>query len=195
VGLGICLCSIAGYAFAKYDFKGKNLIFWMILGTVAIPQFVTIIPIFVIMVRSKLIDTYGALILPFSVNAFGMFLMRQYIAGAVPDALLDAARIDGCSEIGLLFRVVFPVVKPGLAILAIFLWLDSWSSYFWPLIMLKSQNRFTVPLGLATLYANPWNIRYELLMVGAFLSTLPMILVFVFMQENFVSGLTKGALK
>lgn len=195
VCLGIFLCSIGGYAFAKYKFKGRNLIFWMILSTVAIPEIVTIVPIFVLMVRLHLVDTYSALILPFSVNVFGMFLMKQYIAGAIPDDLLDSARMDGCSEIGLLFRIVFPLVRPGLAILGIFLWLDSWSSYFWPLIMLKSENKFTVPLGLATLYANPWNIKYGLLMAGAFLSTLPMILVFAFMQEQFISGLTEGALK
>lgn len=192
--LGGFFCSLAGFAFCKYQFRGKNMLFWVILGSVAIPQMVTLIPMFALMSRLGWVDTYQALILPGAVNAFGIFLMRQYMA-TVPDELMDASRIDGCSEFQIFLKVVLPIVKPGLGALAVFLWLTSWTSYLWPLVMTSTEEMYTIPLGLATLYANPWNIDYGPLMAGAALSVLPVVILFLSMQRQFIAGLTEGAVK
>lgn len=193
--LGLAICSMAGFAFAVYKFKFKNFIFWTVLISVAIPEIVTIIPVFRLMVSINLIDNYLSLVLPYSVSMFGIFMMKQYIASSFPKDLLDAARIDGLSEFGIYLKVVLPIIRPGLAMLAIYLWILSWSGYFWPLIMLKSVDKMTMPLGLATLYANPWNLEWGIMMAGSFLSTLPIIILFLVFQKQFISGLTKGAVK
>jgi len=193
--LGLAICSMAGFAFAVYKFKFKNLIFWTVLISVAIPEIVTIIPVFKLMVRIGLIDNYLSLVFPYAVSMFGIFMMKQYIASSFPKDLLDAARIDGLSEFGIYLKVVLPVIRPGLAVLGIYIWLTSWSGYFWPLIMLKSRDMMTMPLGLATLYANPWNLEWGIMMAGSFLSTLPIIILFLVAQEQFISGITSGAMK
>jgi len=193
--LGVIICSMAGFAFGVYQFRFKNLFFWMVLCSVAIPEIVTIIPIFKMMANLKMIDTYASLVLPYAVSMFGIFLMKQYIESSLPKELLEAARIDGLSEWSIYMKIALPLIKPGLGVLAIFLWLNSWSSYFWPLIMLKSREMMTIPLGLATLYSDPWNLEYGMLMAGSVISTLPIILIFLFAQEQFISGLTTGSVK
>ena len=190
-GLGVLLSSLAGFAFAKYEFRGKNLLFALILGSITIPSLVTLIPVFILMTKLGWINTYRALILPASVNAFGVFFMRRFIAG-IPDELLDAGRIDGCSEFQLYYKILFPMMRPGLGALGIFLFLGNWQDYLWPLIMTKSEKMSTLPLGIATLYANQFEIDYGVIMAGAFLATLPIVIVFVFLQRQFVAGLTQG---
>ena len=192
---GVFTCAAAGFAFAVYRFRFRNLLFWTVLGTVAIPEVVTIIPVFRIMIRLGLIDTYASLILPFAVSMFGIFLLKQFIETAFPMDLLEAARIDGLTEYGIFFKIVLPLIKPGLGVLAIFLWINSWSSYFWPLIMIRSRDMMTLPLGLATLYADPWNLEYGALMAGNLISTIPIMVVFLVAQEQFIMGLTTGAVK
>jgi ABC-type glycerol-3-phosphate transport system permease component len=195
LALGLMICSMAGFAFSVYTFKGKNLLFWTVLASVAIPEIVTIIPVFSFMVTIKMIDTYSSLVLPYSVSMFGIFLMKQYIGSSLQRDLLEAARIDGINEFSLFFKIVLPLITPGLGVLGISLWLTSWSGYFWPLIMLKSREMMTVPLGLATLYADPWNLEYAMLMAGSLISTIPIIIIFMAAQEQFISGLTAGAVK
>ncbi len=192
--LGVFFCSLAGFAFSKYRFRGSNVLFWIVLCSVSIPQVVTLVPVFSLMAHIGWRNSYQALIVPGAVNAFGIFLMRQYMQ-SVPDELLDACRMDGCSEFGIFWRVILPVVRPALGALAIFLWLTSWSNYLWPLVMIDSSDMFTMPLGLATLYANPWNIEYGPLMAGSVMSVLPIVAVFVAMQKQFIAGLTQGAVK
>jgi ABC-type glycerol-3-phosphate transport system permease component len=193
--LGLMICSMAGFAFAVYNFKGKKILFWTVLASVAIPEIVTIIPVFSFMIKLKLIDTYASLVLPYSVSMFGIFLMRQYVGSSLQKDLLEAARIDGMNEFGIFFKIALPLITPGLGVLGISLWLTSWSGYFWPLIMLKSREMMTVPLGLATLYADPWNLEYGMLMAGSLISTIPIIAIFLSAQEQFISGLTSGAVK
>lgn len=193
--LGVVICSMAGFAFGMYRFRFKTLFFWLVLCSVAIPEVVTIIPIFKLMANLKLIDTYASLVLPFAVSMFGIFLMKQYIESSLPKELLEAARIDGMSELNIYIKIAIPLIKPGLGVLAIFLWLTSWSSYFWPLIMLKSREMMTITLGLASLYSDPWNLEYGMLMAGSVVSTIPIILLFLFAQEQFISGLTTGSVK
>ena len=193
--LGLLICSMAGFAFGVYRFRLKNFFFWLVLGSVAIPEIVTIIPVFRLMSDIGMIDTYSSLVLPYAVSMFGIFLMKQYIESSLPMELLEAARIDGIGEAGLFVRIALPLVKPGLGVLGIYLWLNAWSSYFWPLIMLKSQTMLTVPLGLATLYADPWNLQYGVLMAGSLISTIPIIIIFICAQDQFINGLTAGSVK
>lgn len=193
--LGLLICTASGFAFASYDFKFKGIIFWTVLGTVAIPEIVTIIPVFNIMVNVGLIDKYASLILPYAVSMFGIFLIKQFIETSLPNEVLESARIDGLSEYGIYFKIVLPLIKPGIGVLAIFLWLNSWSSYFWPLIMIRSKEMMTLPLGLATLYANPYDLKYGVLMAGNLLATIPIIIIFLAAQRQFIEGLTVGAVK
>lgn len=192
--LGVLAATLAGFAFAKYNFRGKELLFSLFLGSVAIPNIVTLIPVFSWFNKIGLIDTYWALILPGATNVFAMFMMRQYMM-SIPDELLEAGRVDGMTELQILFKIVFPLSRPSWASAAIFIWIGQWSSYLWPLVMLNSQARYTLPLGLASLYSNPWDLNYPVLMAGAVLSTIPMIALFLGMQEQFISGLTSGATK
>ena len=193
--LGLFICAASGFAFAAYDFKFRSVIFWTVLGTVAIPEIVTIIPVFKIMVNLGMIDTYASLVLPYAVSMFGIFLIKQFVESSFPKEVLESARIDGLSEYGIFFRIVFPLIRPGVAVLAIFLWMNSWSGYFWPLIMLRSQEKMTLPLGLATLYANPWDLKYGVLMAGNVIATIPIILLYLLAQRQFIEGLTGGAVK
>jgi ABC-type glycerol-3-phosphate transport system permease component len=193
--LGLFICSAAGFAFGVYNFRFKKVIFWTVLGTVAIPEIVTIIPVFNIMVKAGLIDKFASLVLPYAVSMFGIFLIKQYVETSLPNDLLESARIDGVSEYGIYLRIALPLIKPGLGVLGIFLWINSWSSYFWPLIMIRSREMMTLPLGLATLFANPWDLKYVVLMAGNMLSTIPIMIIFLTAQEQFIAGLTVGAVK
>jgi ABC-type glycerol-3-phosphate transport system permease component len=139
-------------------------------------------------------DSYAALIVPFMAPAFGIFLMRQFMVGSVPTELLDAGRIDGSSEFGLFFRIVVPLARPAIGALSIFSFLGSWNSFLWPLIILRSSNKFTLPMGLANMLGL-YNQQYGMIMAGAFLVALPMIILFVLMQRQFITGLTVGAVK
>lgn len=192
-GLSLFLSTLSGFAFAKYEFRGKTVLFAIVLASVSIPQFVTIIPVYGLMVKLGLINTYWGLILPFSVNALIIFLMRQYILG-IPSELLDAARIDGSSEFGIFYRVIVPVIRPAIGAAGIFVFLTTWNQYLWPLIMMQSNDMMVAPVGLATL-STLYVIEYGQLMAGATLSTLPILVLFFVMQEQFVAGLTSGALK
>ncbi len=193
--LGLAICSMAGFAFGVYKFRLKKTLIWAVLCSVAIPEIVTAIPVFRMMANFGLIDKYSSLVLPYAVSMFGIFLMKQYMESSLPYELVEAARIDGLSEKGIFMRIALPLSTPGLGVLGIYLWLSSWSGYFWPLLMLKSRVKLTVPLGLATLYSDPWNLEYGMLMAGALFATIPIVLVFLFAQEQFITGLTSGSVK
>ncbi len=189
----IFISAMGGFAFAKYKFFGKNFLFILVLSLAVIPQFVTIIPVFALMNKLGLINTYWSLILPFSANAFAVFLMRQYLMG-IPSDLMDSARIDGCSEFRIFFNIVLPISKPALGAAGIFVFQNVWNQYLWPLIMMRSDEMFTFPVGLAGL-STIYTIKHGMLSAGAFLSTIPLIIIFLVLQKQFVAGLTAGALK
>jgi ABC-type glycerol-3-phosphate transport system permease component len=147
-------CSLGGYGFAKFRFPGRKLLFFFLLGTMMIPGAVTMIPVYAIMLRLKWIDTFLPLIVPGAANAFGIFFMRQYIS-TVNDELLDAARIDGCSEFGVFRRVVLPIIVPGLTSLGLIVFMGTWNSYLGPLIYLKSPENHTLPLTMMTMQNTP----------------------------------------
>lgn len=191
--LGIFFCSLGGYAFAKYSFLGKNILFLMVIGSMAIPPWTTVIPLFKWFSQLGLIDTYWALILPGCANAFGIFLMRQYIQG-IPSEMLDSARIDGCSEFQIYYRIVMPVIKPALGALGIYNFMFSWNNFMSPLIFIRSPKMFTIPVGLAA-FIGQKDPQFDLLMAGGIFSLIPILIVFLFMQKQFVAGLTLGAVK
>ena len=192
--IGAFVCSMAGFAFAKYKFRGKEVLFSFILASVMVPQIVTAIPAFALMINIHWINTYQALILPLTADAFGVFFMRTYIS-TVPGELLDAARMDGAHELIIFFRIVIPIVRPAIGALAVFLFLNQWIQYLWPLVIVQTSTMFTLTLGLAALYADVYTVDYGMLMAGAVLATLPMIAFFVLTQKQFVVGLTQGAIK
>ena len=185
--------SMAGYAFAKFDFPGRNVLFVLVLATLMIPFQVRVIPLYVLASELNLLDTYPGLVLPGLVDAFGIFLMRQYLM-SIPSDLLDAARIDGASELTIFLRIVLPLAKPALSALAIFTLVASWESFLWPLLVVSSPEKFTLPLGLAQ-FSGRFLTRVDLQMAASALTILPLLIVFLVMQRRFIEGMATAGLK
>lgn len=177
----------------KKKFLGREVIFWLFLATVMIPADVIIIPVFLMIVKLKLMNTFWAMIIPFLFSPFGIFLIRQFTQ-TLPDDLLSAAKIDGCSEFGVYWRIILPLSKPGLAVLGIATFMGSWNSFLWPLIVLVQEKMYTLPVGLSLLQQQFYT-DYGLLMAGATIAALPMFFVFFAFQKYFIRGITIGALK
>jgi len=187
--------SLAGYAFAKYQFPGRTILFYMILATLMIPTFVTLIPVFYIVRQLGWIDSYAGLILPGISSAYGIFFMRQFIY-SIPDELIDAARIDGAAELRIYWRIVLPLTKPALATLGTFVFIGSWNSFLWPLLVVNSRDLYTVPLGLNSLRTFAAEARsLHLLVSGTVLSVIPTLILFVFLQRYFIQGIALSGLK
>jgi multiple sugar transport system permease protein len=179
-------CSLAGYAFAKLRFTGRDLIFLLLLSSMMIPWQVNLIPGFVIVKELGWLDTFWALIIPNLAMPFGIFLCRQYIM-SIPDSLIEAARIDGCSELSIYWRVIVPLLTPALATLAIFTFLSQWNSFVWPLIVVQSSRMRTVPLIIAVLNGQ-FGANFAMIMAGAVVVTLPILIVFLIFQRQFIKG-------
>jgi multiple sugar transport system permease protein len=187
--------SIAGFAFAKYRFPGRELLFYAILATMMIPFFVTIIPVFYIVRQFGWIDTYQGLIFPSLTSAYGIFLMRQFIFG-IPDELIDAARVDGAPEPLIYWRIIVPLTRPALATLGTFIFIGSWNNFLWPLLVINNRDLYTVPLGLNNLRTFAAEARnLNLLMAGTVLSVVPTLILFVFLQRYFIQGVALTGLK
>ena len=189
----IILDSMAGYALAKFNFKGKKFIFTMILLTIMIPNQVLLIPLFKLMSYIHWVNSYQAVIIPSLANAFGIFLMRQNMLG-FPNSLIESGRIDGLGEYSIFFRIVMPTMKPAMAALGIYMFMTQWNNFMWPLIILRTPEMFTFPLALAGLNGMS-RINYGEIMLGTTLSTLPIMIIFLFLQKEFVSGILNGAVK
>jgi len=191
--LAVTIAALAGFGFAKYEFAGKRVLFMLTLLTLMIPFEVTVVPLFNLMVKIGWLDTYWSVIVPGALNAFGVFLMRQVMV-AIPDELLDAARVDGATEFRILWQIVLPLARGGLAVLALLSFLNAWNDYLWPLIALRSPDMFTLPIGLATL-SGLYRIEWGMIMAGAVLTTLPVMVVFYLTRHHLISGLAAGAVK
>jgi len=189
----LVFCSLAGYAFARLRFAGKNLAFILCLATLMIPFQVIMIPTFLIIRSAGLIDTLPALILPNLASGFGIFMMRQFFR-TLPIELEEAARMDGCSRLGVLLRVVLPLSMPALATLGIVTFLWTWNDFLWPLIVITSTNQSTVQLGLAQ-FQGAHQTNWTLLMAGNVMALAPMLLVFIIGQRWFVQSLASTGLK
>jgi multiple sugar transport system permease protein len=185
--------SMAGYAFAKRRFPGRELLFWLMLSTLMIPIHVTIVPLFIVTNRLGLIDTLLAVILPGTANAFGIFLMRQYIQ-TLPSELEEAARMDGAGEWQVFWNVILPLSRPALAALAIFTFVRHWNDFLWPLIALTRPQNYTLTVGVANLQGE-FATDYGVIFAGAALAALPMILFFFAFQRQFLEGVRMGAVK
>jgi ABC-type glycerol-3-phosphate transport system permease component len=191
--IAITLSLMAGYAFAKFEFRFKRPLFFLVIATLTLPLYVILVPLFSMMATLGWMDTYWALILPFTAQAIGIFLARQQLL-AIPNELLEAARIDGATEWGIFTRVVVPLAQPVIAVMGILFFTASWNDYLWPLIVLTSDEKFTVSLGLPSLIG-PYDQEYGAVMAGSFLGTLPIVLIFLIFQRRFIEGIMAGALK
>src|SRR5690242_12771986 len=176
--LSVLLSSLAGFAFAKYEFRYKNVLFMLMLATLLIPNQVLLVPQFEVVRTLGWFNTYEGLIIPRAVGAFGIFLMRQYTV-SLPSELLDAARIDGATEFGIWWRIVLPLVRPGLAVLGILSFTGLWNDFFWPLIITTDPSMFVVNLGISSL-VGPYDYQYGILLSGTLLACLPVIIIFLF---------------
>ena len=193
--LSVFLCSLGGYAFAKFRFPGRGFLFSFMLASMAIPFAVVMVPLF-IMMRNYFhwIDTPLPLIIPGAANAFGIFFMRQYMS-TLPDELIDAARVDGASEFGLFWRVVLPISIPAIVSLSIIFFMASWNNFLWPQAVLRSPDQQTVPLMLNSLQGPPGRTAFDVLMAGSVISLLPMLIIFLVLQRYLISGITAGSVK
>jgi multiple sugar transport system permease protein len=190
----LLFCSMAGYALAKLDFFGKRGLFGLAIATLMVPGAVTLVPLFVLMSKLGLVNSYAAVILPFAAGAFGVFLMRQFMS-SVPDDLLDAARVDGASEWRIFWSIVMPLLKPGLAALGIFQFLATWNNFLWPLVVLTEDRMYTLPVALATVAIGQNKADYGLLMAGSVVLVLPVIAVFLVLQRHFTQSIAMTGLK
>lgn len=189
----VVIDSMAGYAFAKMSFPGKDGLFLVVLMTLMVPFAATLIPLFIIVRDLKLTNTYLGLILPALANPIGIFMMRQFIE-SLPGDLENAARLDGCSDWQIFTRVILPLMRPGLVVLGVFLFMNQWTSYLWPLVVGTKQEMFTLTVGVQSLRAL-FSVDWGVLSAGAVLSMLPLVLVFIFLQRYFIAGSIAGALK
>ncbi len=191
--LNVFFSALTGYGFAKYNFWGKKFLFIAILSTLMIPFQAIMVPLYIIVRDFSWLNSYLGLIIPWSLSAFGVFLMRQFIL-SIPNELMDAARIDGDSELGIFWHVVLPLSKTPLVTLAIFTFLDSWNNLLWPLIIITKPEMRTVSLGL-TEFQTLHGTSYNLLMAGSTVATIPILILFIFLQRYFIRGVVLSGLK
>ena len=184
VGLNLLLCSLAAYPLARLDFRGREFIFALVLATIMIPFQIVMIPLYIMAVNLGLRNTYLGIVLPNLTSAFGIFLLRQALK-AVPWELEEAARIDGCSELGIWWNIMIPAIRPALFTLAIFVFIGSWSDFLWPLIVLDDPDYYTLPLAVANL-ADSFSLDWRLVAAGSVISIAPILLLFLFLQRYIV---------
>ena len=189
----VLISAMGGFSFAKYDFPGKRALFLYFIATLMIPYQVTLIPLFLIFRYLGLLDTYLAMILPGMTSAFGIFMMRQFISN-IPEDLLDSARIDGAREAGIFWRVVLPNIKPALSALAVFVFVGIWNDFIWPLVAISSDELKPIQVGLAS-FVQQHSASWHLVMAGATCALVPVILVFLVFQRQFVAGVVLTGMK
>jgi cellobiose transport system permease protein len=186
--------ALAGFAFAKLQFRGRKLLFVVVIATMIVPVQLGVIPLYIQMNQFGWINHLQAVIAPFLVSAFGVFLMRQYISGAVPNELLDAARVDGCRTARVFWHVVLPAVRPIAAVLGLLTFMNTWNDFFWPLIVLSPSNP-TVQVAVSTISGAAYVPDYALILTGTFISILPLLIVFLVLGRQIIGGIMKGAVK
>lgn len=185
--------SMAGYAFAKFQFPGRDVLFVVVLATLMVPFQVRVIPLYVLASDLQLLNTYAGMVLPTLVDAFGVFLMRQYFM-SIPNELIESARVDGAGELRIFFTIVLPLAKPALSALTIFTLVVSWESFLWPLLVASTPDMYTLPLGLAQ-FAGRFVDRTDYQMAAATMTILPILIAFLFMQKRFIEGMATTGMK
>jgi len=191
--LALFFCSLAAFGFAKYQFPAREFLFLFLIGTLIIPFHTTMIPLYVLYRKIGWIDKFWGLIFPGMANAFGIFFMRQYLI-KVPNEFLDSARIDGCSEIKIFLYIIIPIARPALTALGMIFFMSSWNNFLWPLILLKSKDMLTAVVALRGL-SSGIRVPYDLIMAGSVLIVLPLVILFIVLQKQFIVGITSGAIK
>jgi multiple sugar transport system permease protein len=192
--LTLLFCSMAGYAFALMEFRFKQALFALVMATMLMPSFMNMIPTFMVMDALGWIDQHRALYLPGAASAFGIFLMRQFTAAAVPRELVEAARLDGCGEFGIYWRIVLPLLKPALGTLGLISFISSWNNFIGPLVVMRSVENYTLPLALRSMQST-LNTEWGALMAGSAIATLPLLVLFAISSRQLIAGLTTGAVK
>lgn len=189
----LLISAFVAYGFAAYDFKFKNFFFICVLLIMSVPFEMLMLPLYIQVNDMALANTYAAIVLPFLAHASTIFFFRQYLVG-VPKEIIEAGRIDGATEYGIFFKLIMPVMKPSFAAMAILNGMNSWNNFLWPLLVLRSSDKYTLPIGLNTLIT-PYGNNYDLLIVGSFFSVLPILVLFLCFQKYFIEGMTAGAVK
>lgn len=187
-------CSLAGFGFAMYEFRGKNALFGFLIASLTFPQLLNIIPYYLIIDFLGWLNTPRAIWFPGMANAFGIFLMRQYTASAIPKELLDSARIDGASEFRIYWSIVLPLVRPGVATLALLTFINQWNDFMGPLVILRNRDTYTIPLALRSLQGIA-NTDWGAVMLGTALAVLPLVIIFFFTSRQVIEGLVRGSVK
>jgi multiple sugar transport system permease protein len=190
----VFVCSLGGYAFARFEFPGKKFLFNTMFSSLAIPFAVIVVPLFILLARTGLTNPYFALIVPWVAPAFGIFMMRQYASQSIPAELLQAARVDGANEFRIFWSIVFPLLRPAIGALAVWTFLNSYNAFLWPLVVVSSPDYYTLPLGLQAIFGAEGR-QYNLVLAGSVLAAIPSIAVFLLLRKQLVSGLTAGAVK
>lgn len=191
--LSLFLSSLVGYGLAVYDFRLRNVLFFLVLLVMMVPLQILLLPLYRLMIEINLMDTYLGVILPFAVSPFAVFFFRQFIIG-IPRDLIEAARIDGCGEFKIYFKIIVPLMKPAFGAMTILMALNSWNAFVWPLIVLRSADKLTLPIGLMSLLT-PYGNSYDMIMPGAVASVIPVAILFLINQKAFIEGLTAGGVK
>jgi ABC-type glycerol-3-phosphate transport system permease component len=190
--LALIVCVMGGYALAHFRFRGGNLVFLTAVGSQMVPFYLMLLPLFLILIRTRLIDTYAGVILPLAAQPFGLYFMRQYML-SISRELLDAARVDGASEYRVFWSIVLPLCKPGMGAMLILFSLGMWNNLLWPLVVMRSDNHFPLAVGVASM-VNLYRPEYDLLMAASVLSTLPVLILFLLFQRQFISAMTTSGL-
>ena len=193
-GLTLLFCSMAGFAFAVYEFRYKKLLFGLVMGTMLVPSFLGMIPTFLIMDALNWIDQPRALYLPGAAPAMGIFLMRQYISSAIPKELIEAARMDNCGEFRIYWSVVVPLLGPAFGTLGLIAFIASWNNFIGPLVVMRSPDMYTFPLALRSVQS-PVDTEWGALMAGSAIAVIPLLIIFIFSSRRLIEGLTSGAVR
>ncbi len=193
VGLNVFLASLAAYPLARMEFKGKKFAFLAIVATMMVPEQVIMIPLYTLVLKLGLVNTLAGVVIPFAVNAFGIFLMRQFYLG-IPKELEDAAVVDGCTPLGVWWYVLVPLSRPAIATLAVFTFVGAWSNFLWPLVVLQDREVYTLPVALASL-TGAFSANFRYVAAGAVIAVLPVLMVYLVAQRAFIRGLMAGGVK
>lgn len=191
--IGLFFGSLVGYGLAMYDFRGKNLVFTIVLVVMMIPFEILLLPLYRMLIRTHLTDTYIGVVMPYLVPPFMVFFFRQYVLG-LPRELLEAGRIDGCTDYGVFFRIMVPIMIPAFGAMTILSCMNSWNNLLWPLIVLSTNEKFTIPIGMGTTIT-PYGNAFDVLMPGAVMAVVPIVILYLFAQKTFIAGLTAGSVK
>ncbi len=191
--VGLIMGSMVGYGLAMYDFKGKNIVITIVLLLMMVPFEILLLPLYQMLIKAKLINSYFGVILPYLVPPFMVFFFRQYCM-SLPKEMMEAARMDGCSDFGIFLRIMVPNMIPAYGAMTILSCMNCWNNLLWPLIVLSNDRKFTIPIGMATTIT-PYGNAYDVLMPGAVMAVVPIVIIYLFAQKTFIAGLTSGAVK